>query len=513
MCSLLDEVYDLERLCGKVFGGSLNARDVLQIKNSLKVFPVINEKIKELGFDFKMVDENKLFKLLEEAIYENPPITLNEGYLIKDGYNKELDELKKIRSGGKEFIASLEESERERTGIKNLKVGYNKVFGYYIEISKGQVQFVKEEFGYERRQTLANAERFVSPVLKEKEALVLNAEEKIVEIEYDLFCKIKEEIKKEVFNLKANASVINELDVLVSLSIIADEYSLVRPELVQERRIEIVEGRHPVVERVSKSEYVANDCMMSETDNTMLITGPNMSGKSTYMRQLAIIIIMAQMGSFVPCKYCKLPIFDKIFTRIGASDDLVSGESTFMVEMLEAKNAICNATSNSLILFDELGRGTATYDGMSIAQAILEYVNNYIKCKTLFSTHYHELTDLAYKNTGIKNIHVEAIEKDGKVTFLHKIKDGAVDKSYGIHVAKLAGLPNDVLSRAQEVLTYYEKKSKNKGNRDLSEQVSFNFDTVQDNKLLDRVKDIDPLNTTPMEAINILYELKELSKK
>ena len=513
LCSLLDEVYDLERLCGKVFGGSLNARDVLQIKNSLKVFPVINEKIRELGFDFKMVDENKLFKLLEEAIYENPPITLNEGYLIKDGYNKELDELKKIRSGGKEFIASLEESERERTGIKNLKVGYNKVFGYYIEISKGQVQFVKEEFGYERRQTLANAERFVSPVLKEKEALVLNAEEKIVEIEYDLFCKIKEEIKKEVFNLKANASVINELDVLVSLSIIADEYSLVRPELVQERRIEIVEGRHPVVERVSKSEYVANDCMMSETDNTMLITGPNMSGKSTYMRQLAIIIIMAQMGSFVPCKYCKLPIFDKIFTRIGASDDLVSGESTFMVEMLEAKNAICNATSNSLILFDELGRGTATYDGMSIAQAILEYVNNYIKCKTLFSTHYHELTDLAYKNTGIKNIHVEAIEKDGKVTFLHKIKDGAVDKSYGIHVAKLAGLPNDVLSRAQEVLTYYEKKSKNKGNRDLSEQVSFNFDTVQDNKLLDRVKDIDPLNTTPMEAINILYELKELSKK
>ena len=513
LCSLLDEVYDLERLCGKVFGGSLNARDVLQIKNSLKVFPVINEKIRELGFDFKMVDENKLFKLLEEAIYENPPITLNEGYLIKDGYNEELDELKKIRSGGKEFIASLEESERERTGIKNLKVGYNKVFGYYIEISKGQVQFVKEEFGYERRQTLANAERFVSPVLKEKEALVLNAEEKIVEIEYDLFCKIKEEIKKEVFNLKANASVINELDVLVSLSIIADEYSLVRPELVQERRIEIVEGRHPVVERVSKSEYVANDCMMSETDNTMLITGPNMSGKSTYMRQLAIIIIMAQMGSFVPCKYCKLPIFDKIFTRIGASDDLVSGESTFMVEMLEAKNAICNATPNSLILFDELGRGTATYDGMSIAQAILEYVNNHIKCKTLFSTHYHELTDLAYKNTGIKNIHVEAIEKDGKVTFLHKIKDGAVDKSYGIHVAKLAGLPNDVLSRAQEVLTYYEKKSKNKGNRDLSEQVSFNFDTVQDNKLLDRVKDIDPLNTTPMEAINILYELKELSKK
>ena len=509
---LLDEVYDLERLCGKVYGGSLNARDVLQIKNSLKVFPVIDEKIKELHFDYNLVDENKLYKLLDEAIYENPPITLNEGYLIKDGFNKELDELKKIRSGGKEFIATLEEAERERTGIKTLKVGYNKVFGYYIEISKGQVQFVKEEYGYERRQTLANAERFVSPILKEKEALVLNAEEKIIELEYNLFTEIKEEIKKEVFHLKANANTLSELDVLVSLATIADEYSLVRPELLEERRIEIVEGRHPVVERVAKVEYIANDCMMSEKDNTMLITGPNMSGKSTYMRQLAIIIIMAQMGSFVPCKSCKLPVFDKIFTRIGASDDLVSGESTFMIEMLEAKNAICNATSNSLILFDELGRGTATYDGMSLAQAILEYTNNVIKCKTLFSTHYHELTDLANKNEGIKNIHVDAIEKDGKVTFLHKVKEGAVDKSYGIHVAKLAGLPNDVLNRAQEVLNHYEKMSKNKNSNDLSEQVTFNFDIVQDNKVIDRLKEIDPLKTTPMEAINLLYELKELSK-
>ncbi len=510
---LLDEVYDLERLCGKIYGGSLNARDVLQIKNSLKVFPQIKEKIKELKFDFDLVDENKLYKLLDDAIYENPPITLNEGYLIKDGYNKELDELKAIRSGGKEFIASLEEEERERTGIKNLKVGYNKVFGYYIEISKGQIGSVKEEFGYERRQTLANAERFVSPILKEKEALVLNAEEKIIELEYNLFCEIKESLKKEVFNLKANAAAISQLDVLVSLATIADDYSLVRPELLQERRIEIIEGRHPVVERVSKFEYVANDCMMSDKDNTMLITGPNMSGKSTYMRQLAIIIIMAQMGSFVPCRSCKIPVFDKIFTRIGASDDLVSGESTFMVEMLEARNAICNATRDSLILFDELGRGTATYDGMSLAQAILEYVNNKIKCKTLFSTHYHELTELANKNEGIKNIHVEAIEKDGKVTFLHKVKDGAVDKSYGIHVAKLAGLPNDVLSRAQEVLNRYEKLSKSKNNKELSEQVTFNFDVATDDKVLEKLKDIDPLNITPMEAMNLLYELKELSKE
>ncbi len=513
LLQLLDEVYDLERLCGKVYGGNLNARDVLQIKNSLKVFPFIKDKIKELGFEYELVDESALYELLEEAIYENPPITLNEGYLIKDGYNSELDQLKEIRSGGKEVIASLEEQERERTGIKNLKVGYNKVFGYYIEISKGQVGLVKEEYGYERRQTLANAERFVSPLLKEKEALVLNAEEKIVELEYSLFCEIKDLIKKEVFNLKANASTINELDVLVSLATIADEYSLVRPELLEERRIEIVDGRHPVVERVSKVEYVANSCMMDEADNTLLITGPNMSGKSTYMRQLAIIIIMAQMGSFVPCKSCKLPIFDKIFTRIGASDDLVSGESTFMVEMMEAKNAISNATANSLILFDELGRGTATYDGMSLAQAILEYVNNKIKCKTLFSTHYHELTDLANNNEGIKNIHVEAIEKDGKVTFLHKVKDGAVDKSYGIHVARLAGMPNDLLNRAQEVLDRYEKMAKDKSGEELSEQVAFNFDTNNDSKVLKRLEDIDPLNITPMEAINILYELKELSKE
>ena len=510
---LFDEVYDLERLCGKVYGGSLNARDVLQIKNSLKVFPEINKKIKELGFEYNLVDETKLYNLLEEAIYENPPITLNEGYLIKDGYNKELDELKAIRSGGKEFIASLEEEERERTGIKNLKVGYNKVFGYYIEISKGQVGQVKEEFGYERRQTLANAERFVSPILKEKEALVLNAEEKIIELEYNLFCNIKEELKKEVFNLKANAATISQMDVLVSLATIADDYSLVRPELLEERRIEIVEGRHPVVERVAKIEYVANDCMMSENDNTMLITGPNMSGKSTYMRQLAIIIIMAQMGSFVPCKSCKIPVFDKIFTRIGASDDLVSGESTFMVEMLEARNAICNATENSLILFDELGRGTATYDGMSLAQAILEYVNNKIICKTLFSTHYHELTELANKNEGIKNVHVEAIEKDGKVTFLHKVKEGSIDKSYGIHVAKLAGLPNEVLNRAQEVLNKYEKMSKSKNGRELYEQVAFNFDAPISNKALDMLNEIDPLNITPMQAMNLLYELKELSKK
>ena len=507
----LDEVYDLERLCGKTINGNLNARDVLQIKRSIAVLPMIDEKIKELGFDYKLSDESKLLDLLDKSIYEDPPIGLKEGYLIKDGYNSELDELKSIRSGGKEFIASLEETERERTGIKTLKVGYNKVFGYYIEVSKGQVDQVKEEYGYERRQTLSNAERFISPLLKEKEALVLNAEERIIDLEYNLFMEVKEEIKKEIFNLKAIARDLAELDALCSLATCADDYSLVRPEIIDERRIEIIDGRHPVVERVSKTEYVANDCLMSEDVNTLLITGPNMSGKSTYMRQLAIIIIMAQIGSFVPCKSAKLPIFDKIFTRIGASDDLVSGESTFMVEMKEARNAIVNATCNSLILFDELGRGTATYDGISLAQSILEYVNNKIKCKTLFSTHYHELTTLD-ELSGIKNVHVEAYEKDGNVTFLHKVKDGAVDKSYGIHVAKLAGMPKELLVRAEEVLSYFEDNGK-KSNVTTSSQLAFDFSETPESEVEKRLEDIDPLKTTPMDAINILYELKELSRK
>ena len=506
----LDKVYDLERLCGKVYS-SLNARDVLQIKNSLEVLPSIKEKIEKLGFNYEIIEENSLYELLDKSIYPEPPITLKEGYLIKDGYNKELDELKSIRSGGKEFIASLEEKERERTGIKTLKVGYNKVFGYYIEISKGQTNLVKEEYGYERKQTLANAERYISPLLKEKEALVLNAEEKIIELEYNLFNEIKEEIKKEIFNLKANASIISEIDVLCSLATIAEENNLVRPVLVDDNIIEIMGGRHPVVEEVLKKDYIENDCIMNEDTNVLLITGPNMSGKSTYMRQLAIIVIMAQMGSFVPCKSCKMPIFDKIFTRIGASDDLVSGESTFMVEMIEAKNAIVNATKNSLILFDELGRGTATYDGMSLAQAILEHINNNIGCKTLFSTHYHELTSLENKNKGIKNVHVDAIEKDGNITFLHKVKDGAVDKSYGIHVAKLAGIPKSIIDRSNSILTRYEKQSK-KNNNDFVEQVTFDFTNPTKSKVEERLEEVDILKTTPIEALNILYELKNLDK-
>ena len=507
----LYEIYDIERLCGKVSCGNLNGRDVLQLKNSLAVLPRIRQIITNLGFDYTLVDVNDLYELLDKAIYENPPVGIKEGYLIKDGYNQELDELKAIRSGGKDFIAELENTEREKTGIKNLKVSYNKVFGYYIEISKGQTHLVDPSYGYERRQTLANCERYISPLLKEKEALVLNAEERIIEIEYNLFNEIRDILKKRLFDLQSIAKVISELDVICALAVDASELRLVRPTLTSGKDLTIIDGRHPVVERVSKIDYVANDCRMSNGVNTLLITGPNMSGKSTYMRQLGIIVIMAQIGSYVPAKAVEMPIFDKIFTRIGASDDLVSGESTFMIEMKEAKNAICNATAQSLILFDELGRGTATYDGMSLAQAILEYVSENIGCKVLFSTHYHELTALEDKINSIKNVHVSASEKDGNVTFLHKVVDGAVDKSYGIHVAKLAGMPDGLLKRAKEILDFYESNDKKADEQGM--QCSFDFSEPEvKNPILDKLREADVLRMTPIEAINFLYELKDMDK-
>ena len=503
----LYNVYDLERLCAKVTCGNLNARDVLQMKKSLKVLPEIKDINNELGFDFIFDVHEELYNLLEEAIYEEPPITLKEGYLIKDGYNKELDELKEIRSGGKQFISSLEESEREKTGIKNLKVGYNKVFGYFIEITKGQVKNIDSSWGWDRRQTLTDRERYITPLLKEKEALILNAEEKIIELEYNMFLEIKNILKENVISLKETSFMISELDALASLSVVAEECNFIKPVINKNNIINIEDGRHPVVEKMSKIEYVPNDCKMNETTTTLLITGPNMSGKSTYMRQLAIIIILNQMGSFVPATKALLPIFDKVFTRIGASDDLVSGESTFMVEMLEAKNAITNATENSLILFDELGRGTATYDGMSIAESILEYVNKKIKCKTLFSTHYHEMTKLDQKIPSIKNIHVSAHEENGKLTFLHKIKEGPVDKSYGLEVARLAGMPDEVIKRAHVILNSYEA-SKPK----VVEQISFDLPESED-KLRTKLDELNPLEITPLEAMNILYELKKMSRE
>ncbi len=502
------EVYDLERLSGRIAFGSANARDMLQLKNSLKVLPNIKDILTKIDFYKNIEDLNELYELLDKSIYENPPMTIKEGYIIKEGYNSELDELKDLRKGGKDFVAKFENEEKERTGIKNLKVGYNKVFGYYIEISKGNINLVKDEYGYERKQTLSNCERYISPILKEKENLILNAEEKIIDLEYQLFVEIRDKVKEYIPRLQSISKVISEIDCLQAFANVSSSNNYVRPKLVDERVIKLIEDRHPVVEQVIDSEYVPNDIIMDSNTNILLITGPNMAGKSTYMRQLAITVIMAQIGCFVPASEATLPIFDAIFTRIGASDDLVSGESTFMVEMNEANNAISNATSNSLVLFDELGRGTATFDGMALAQSIIEYIHDNIKCKTLFSTHYHELTDLENNLKNLKNIHVSAVEDDGNITFLHKIKNGSIDKSYGIHVAKLANLPDSLIKRANQILNVYENKEKK---RDVIIQEALPLDDLikEESEIEKELKKINPLEMTPLEAINFLYELKQ----
>ena len=507
----LYEVYDLERLCGKLSFGSANGKDLLQLKASLKVLPSIKEKLEKIGFYEKITTMSDLYDLLEKSIYEEPPNTIKEGYLIKDGYSSELDELKDLSRGGKDFISRFETEERERTGIKGLKVGFNKVFGYYIEISKSYLNMVTDDMGYIRKQTLANCERFINPILKEKEDLILSSEDKIINLEYNLFIEIRDKCKEYIPELQRTAKVISEIDVLSSFALVSEKYNYIRPIITTGNEIKVLNSRHPVVERVLKGEeYVPNDIVMDNNTDILLITGPNMAGKSTYMRQLGIIAIMAQIGCFVPAEEATLPIFDKIFTRIGASDDLVSGESTFMVEMMEASRAIKYATRNSLILFDELGRGTATFDGMSLAQAILEYVANKIKCKKLFSTHYHELTDMEKTIPNLKNKHVSAVEENGNITFLHKVKDGSVDKSYGINVAKLAGLPDEVIDRASGILNIYENKEK-KTDTIIQTTLPLNFDEKK-SEVEEEVKNIDILNITPIEAINILSKLREKVK-
>ena len=507
----LYEVYDLERLCGKLSFGSANGKDLLQLKASLKVLPSIKEKLEKIGFYEKITTMSDLYDLLEKSIYEEPPNTIKEGYLIKDGYSSELDELKDLSRGGKDFISRFETEEREKTGIKGLKVGFNKVFGYYIEISKSYLNMVTDDMGYIIKQTLANCERFINPILKEKEDLILSSEDRIINLEYNLFIEIRDKCKEYIPELQRTAKVISEIDVLSSFALVSEKYNYIRPEITTGNEIKVLNSRHPVVERVLKGEeYVPNDIVMDNNTDILLITGPNMAGKSTYMRQLGIIAIMAQIGCFVPAEEATLPIFDKIFTRIGASDDLVSGESTFMVEMMEASRAIKHATRNSLILFDELGRGTATFDGMSLAQAILEYVANKIKCKTLFSTHYHELTDMEKTIPNLKNKHVSAVEENGSITFLHKVKDGSVDKSYGINVAKLAGLPDEVIDRASGILNIYENKEK-KTDTIIQTTLPLNFDEKK-SEVEEEVKNIDILNITPIEAINILSKLKEKVK-
>lgn len=502
----LYQVYDLERLCGRIGYGNTNGRDLLQLKNSLKVLPNIKSILDNLKYEKTIETLDDLYELLQNSIDEDAPVTIKEGGIIKSGFNLELDELKENRSSGKDFVIKMESEERNRTGIKNLKVGYNKIFGYYIEVSKSNIGLIKEEYNYIRKQTLANCERYVTPLLKEKEALILGAEEKIINLEYNLFIEIKNKVQTYIKRIQNIAKVIAEIDVLQSFATISEENNYIRPIITDKRIVEIIDNRHPVVEKVLETPFVPNDILMDEKTNILIITGPNMAGKSTYMREFAITVIMAQIGCFVPAKKCTLPIFDQIFTRIGASDDLVSGDSTFMVEMKEANEAITNATNNSLIIFDELGRGTATYDGLSLAQAIIEYIHNNIKCKTLFSTHYHELTKLEDHFENLKNVHVSALEENGNITFLHKIKNGSVDKSYGIHVAKLANLPKPLIKRANEILSDYESN----GNIEIKNQISFDLDEKdEENIALEKLKQINPYEITPMDALNILYELKK----
>lgn len=502
----LYQVYDLERLSGRIGYGNTNGRDLLQLKNSLKVLPNIKSILDNLKHEKTIETLDDLYELLQNSIDEDAPVTIKEGGIIKSGFNLELDELKENRSSGKDFVIKMESEERNRTGIKNLKVGYNKIFGYYIEVSKSNIGLIKEEYNYIRKQTLANCERYVTPLLKEKEALILGAEEKIINLEYNLFIEIKNKVQTYIKRIQNIAKVIAEIDVLQSFATISEENNYIRPIITDKRIVEIIDNRHPVVEKVLETPFVPNDILMDEKTNILIITGPNMAGKSTYMREFAITVIMAQIGCFVPAKKCTLPIFDQIFTRIGASDDLVSGDSTFMVEMKEANEAITNATNNSLIIFDELGRGTATYDGLSLAQAIIEYIHNNIKCKTLFSTHYHELTKLEDHFENLKNVHVSALEENGNITFLHKIKNGSVDKSYGIHVAKLANLPKSLIKRANEILSDYESN----GNIEIKNQISFDLDEKdEENIALEKLKQINPYEITPIEALNILYELKK----
>lgn len=525
----LVEVYDLERLAGRVAFGNVNARDLIQLKKSLLQIPYLKSIIEQMGDKGANVLATQLdsceevVDLLERGIVENPPLSIKDGNMIQDGFHEQLDQYRDASRNGKTWIAQLEREEREKTGIKSLKVGYNRVFGYYIEVTKANLHLLKDD-QYDRKQTLTNAERFITPALKEKESLILQAEEKSVELEYELFTEIREFVKGFIPRLQRLARTVSEIDVLQCFATISEERHYVKPAFSENRVIMIKDGRHPVVEKVMNAqEYVPNDCYMGQEREILLITGPNMSGKSTYMRQIALTAILAQIGCFVPASEATLPIFDQVFTRIGAADDLISGQSTFMVEMLEANNAIENATENSLILFDEIGRGTSTYDGMALAQAIIEYIHNRIGAKTLFSTHYHELTVLDKELSNLKNIHVSAIEQNGQVVFLHKIKEGAADKSYGIHVAQLANLPSDLIKRANEILQNFEKQDSNgvQAIKEAGGQLSF-FDvpvkhekpatTSKEKKAIEELKNIEILELTPMQAMNILYDLHKKLK-
>lgn len=508
-------VYDMERLASRMAYGSASPRDVLQLVATLEhAKPILDLAISLDSYpEFSQVpDCQELYNEIKNAIVENPPLTLKEGGVFNDGYNQELDEVRRIAKKGKDFILELEAKERERTGVKSLKIGYNRIFGYFIEVRNGNLSNIKDEFGYHAKQTLANATRFVTQELKEKEEQILHAQETKVKLEQSLFNDLLLRIKKDLFDLHACAQALSTIDVLVSLAILASEKGYVCPVFHPGYNVNVVEGKHPILDdRMKKKRYVSNDWKMSEDEYVQLITGPNMGGKSTYMRQNALLVVMAQMGSFIPAKTAELPIFDRIFTRIGASDDILTGKSTFMVEMMEANAALCYATKHSLILFDEIGRGTATYDGMALAQAMLEYIDEAIGAKTLFSTHYHELTDLEKEHPSMHNVHVDVREEKNEIEFRYRIIDGKADKSYGINVARLAHLPKVVLDRAAQLLTNFENQDNNQNYQPslfVMEQVQ-----PEKSKLLQQLQELDIDSMTPRDALDCLYELKKLSKK
>lgn len=508
-------VYDMERLASRMAYGNASPRDVLQLVATLEHAKPILDLASSLNSypEFNDVpDCQELYNEIKNAIIENPPLTLKEGGVFNDGYNQELDEVRKIAKQGKDFILELEAKERERTGVKSLKVGYNRVFGYYIEVRNGNLDNIKEEFGYHPKQTLANATRFITQELKEKEEQILHAQETKVKLEQSLFNDLLLRIKRDLFDLHACAQALSTIDVLVSLAILASEKGYVCPVFHPGYNVNVVEGKHPILDdRMKKKRYVSNDWKMSEEEHIQLITGPNMGGKSTYMRQNALLVVMAQMGSFIPAKTAQLPIFDRIFTRIGASDDILTGKSTFMVEMMEANTALRYATKHSLILFDEIGRGTATYDGMALAQAMLEYIDEAIGAKTLFSTHYHELTELAEEHQSMRNVHVDVREEKNEIEFRYRVIEGKADKSYGINVAKLAHLPKVVLDRVSQLLLNFENQDNNQN----YQPSLFVMDQVQPEKsqLLQQLQELDIDSMTPRDALDCLYELKKLSEK
>ena len=531
----LNPIYDLERLLGKVSYKSANPRDLIAFANSMEMLPHIKTVLKE--FDAKLLVEieqqidglEDLCHLIKSAICEEPPIMIREGGIIRSGFDADIDMLRKAKTDGKTWLAQLEEEDRERTGIKNLKVKYNKVFGYYFEVTNSYKDMVPDD--YIRKQTLVNAERYTTPKLKELEDTILNAEDKLNTLEYDLFCKVRDDIAGQLERIQKTAKAVARLDVFASLSAVAEQNHYVRPSLNEKGIIDIKDGRHPVVEKmIDHDMFVANDTYLNNTNHCIaVITGPNMAGKSTYMRQSALIVLMAQLGSFVPAKSANIGIVDRIFTRVGASDDLASGQSTFMVEMNEVANILRNATSKSLLVLDEIGRGTSTFDGLSIAWAVIEHISNkrILGAKTLFATHYHELTELEGKMNNVNNYCIAVKEKGDDIVFLRKIIKGGADRSYGIQVAKLAGVPDMVIDRAKEIAEQLsdnditqkvqsiavdtrgnERKKPKQSYDDIAMGQMSLFDTVKDEDIIKELKEIDISNLTPMEAMNTLYKLQ-----